>query len=72
MKYKREFLKKKLGEVLVEMAAINQDQLEQALFRQQRSNAKVGQVLMELGYITDEQLEEALAIQNSREMAESN
>lgn len=68
MKFPRNLVKKKIGEILVEMAHINQQQLEQALLRQESSRVMLGNILIELGYITEKQLQEALAIQNQEEL----
>lgn len=53
--------KKRLGELLVDAGAINQEQLEAALAEQKkRTGQKLGNVLIDMGVITEEQMIEAL------------
>ncbi len=45
---------RKLGEMLVEVGIITEEQLQEALEEQKKSGGKLGQNLMALGYITEE------------------
>ena len=45
---------KKLGEMLVEVGIITEEQLQEALDEQKKSGGRLGQNLMALGYITEE------------------
>lgn len=53
----------KLGDVLVNGAAITREQLEIALQEQQRVKRPLGEVLVHLGFLTDESMRQALALQ---------
>lgn len=57
MKYKR------LGEMLVDVGAITEDQLQEALKGQKGSGDRLGTYLEKHGYITEEQLVEILKMQ---------
>ena len=51
--------RKKLGEILIEIGIITEDQLINALEIQKKSGKIIGQTLIELGYISESQLMEA-------------
>lgn len=57
-------MKKRIGEILVEMGYIGRDQLNMALMEHKKTGAMLGEVLLRLDWITDEQLQMALAIQS--------
>ncbi|MGE4352731.1 MAG: GspE/PulE family protein, partial [Oscillospiraceae bacterium] len=50
----------RIGEILVKLEYITQDQLHVALQQQEKTNRKLGAVLLDLGYLTAEQLVNAL------------
>lgn len=52
-----------LGELLINMGLINEDQLNEALQHKEITGGKLGTVLMDLGYITEAALVEAVSIQ---------
>ena len=55
---------RRIGQILVDLGFISDDQLEQLLEeQQQRPGRRLGKVAEELGYVTDEQLAQALAEQ---------
>jgi type II secretory ATPase GspE/PulE/Tfp pilus assembly ATPase PilB-like protein len=54
---------KLLGEVLLKMGAVSEDQLHEALSEQKRSGKRLGQVLLDKRYITRADLAEALSVQ---------
>lgn len=53
--------KKRLGDVLTEMGAINEDQLKKALSQSKASKRPLGMVLVRMGFVSDETLGRALA-----------
>ena len=57
MKYKR------LGDMLVSVNLITEEQLNEALAKQKETKGRLGKVLVEEGYITESQLIEALRMQ---------
>ena len=57
MKYKR------LGDMLLSVDLITEEQLNEALAKQKESKDRLGMVLVDNGYITDSQLIETLRMQ---------
>ncbi|KHO62354.1 type II secretion system protein E [Thermoanaerobacter sp. YS13] len=55
--------KKKLGELLVEVGLITEEQLKHAIEIQNKTGEKLGKVLIKLGYVTENQILEALEFQ---------
>ncbi|MGC8784727.1 MAG: GspE/PulE family protein [Armatimonadota bacterium] len=53
----------RIGEILLQMGYITQEQLEEALQQQQSTRELLGEILIRLGYITSEQLAQAQAFQ---------
>jgi type IV pilus assembly protein PilB len=53
----------RIGEILLQMGYITQEQLEEALERQKSSRELLGEALIRLGYINSEQLAQAQAFQ---------
>ena len=58
-------MRKKIGEVLIDVGLITRDQLEQVLVLQKGGNKRLGKVLIELGYLEEMQIAEALSKQFS-------
>lgn len=56
-------LKKKLGEILIELDAINENQLESALMDQKENGELLGEILVKKGIISRDQLAQGLATQ---------
>ena len=55
---------RRIGQILVDLGFITDEQLEQLLEeQQQRPGRRLGKVAEDLGYVTDEQLAQALAEQ---------
>ena len=52
-----------LGEILVERKTLTQDQLREAIERQQRSRKRLGEILMELGFADADSVLEGLSAQ---------
>ncbi|MFN8670474.1 MAG: hypothetical protein U0457_00130 [Candidatus Sericytochromatia bacterium] len=55
--------KKRLGEILLELGVITEEQLAQALDIQAKEKRLLGQVLIKLGYVTTEIIISALDMQ---------
>ncbi|MCW8330421.1 Flp pilus assembly complex ATPase component TadA [Photobacterium sp. SDRW27] len=49
-------LRKRLGDLLVEEGIVAQDQLEQALAKQQTTGRKLGDTLISMGFLTEQQM----------------
>ncbi len=62
--------KKRLGDILIEASAINEDQLVQALTRGRENQKKLGENLVEMGFTTEEGIARALASQLHLEYVE--
>lgn len=56
-----EFRRKRMGEILVDAALINQTQLDQALHIQRESQGWLGQILVEHGWVTEEEICQAMS-----------
>lgn len=56
-------VRKKIGEILLELGYLTPEQLEHALAEQQHTGGLIGEVLMRLGYIDADQLAQAQAEQ---------
>lgn len=63
---------KKLGDILVELGFIDQDQLELALAESKKTGLMLGEVLLRLNWISEEQLQMAIAIQSSARLLDTN
>lgn len=59
------YIRRKLGELLVDAGALSEEQLLEALDEQQRSGGRLGQVLVTRGDITEQQLAQTIAEQQS-------
>ncbi|MBI4355336.1 MAG: hypothetical protein HY597_02645 [Candidatus Omnitrophica bacterium] len=62
MTFKRQPIKQ-LGELLLSMALITREQLEQALALQKTKGGLLGQILVDLGYVTEDQIAQSLTAQ---------
>ncbi|HCJ66706.1 MAG TPA: type II secretion system protein GspE, partial [Elusimicrobia bacterium] len=49
-------LKKRLGDLLVDLGIISREQLQQALEVQRQTGGKLGRILIQLGFVTEEVL----------------
>jgi type IV pilus assembly protein PilB len=61
-------MKKRLGDILLEMGFIGQDQLDMALAEAKETGKMIGVVLMRLDWITEEQLQLAIAVQSGAKL----
>ncbi|MBU1863529.1 MAG: hypothetical protein KKH94_07710 [Candidatus Omnitrophica bacterium] len=57
----------KIGELLVSLTLLTQEQLDEALCVQKESGETVGKILLRLGYLTSERLTYAIAYQQGFE-----
>lgn len=55
--------KKRLGDLLVELGYITEDQVQEAIKIQKTTNKRLGRIFVELGYITEESLLNILELQ---------
>ncbi len=61
-------MKKRLGDILLEMGFIGQDQLEMALAESRETGKMMGDVLLRLDWLTEEQLQLAIAVQSGAKL----
>lgn len=59
----RRVITKRIGEVLLDRALINQQELDKALAHQQAHGGLMGQILIQLGFVTEEEIALALTAQ---------
>ncbi len=59
--------RKLLGQVLVDLGLISEDQLKEVLVAREARSEPTGTVAVELGYVTEDQMTEALAEQSGME-----
>jgi type IV pilus assembly protein PilB len=57
-------MKKRIGDILLEMGFIDGDQLQMALLETRKTGLMLGDVLLRLGWITEEDLQMAIAVQS--------
>jgi len=61
-------MKKRLGDILLEMGFIGMDQLEMALAESKETGKMLGDVLLRLDWLTEEQLQLAIAVQSGAKL----
>ena len=64
-------MKKRIGDILIQMGFIDQGQLEMALMDAKKTGAMLGDVLIRLDWITDEQLQSAIAVQSGAQILDT-
>ncbi len=64
-------MKKRMGDILLEMGFLDDDQLRMALMETKKTGTMLGQVLINLDWVTDEQLQMAIAVQSGAKILES-
>jgi len=64
-------MKKRIGDILVEMGYIGTDQLEMALMETKKTGKMLGEVLIRLDWVTDEQLQMGLAVQSGAKILDT-
>jgi type IV pilus assembly protein PilB len=57
-------MKKRIGDILMEMGFIDGDQLKMSLMEAKKTGSMIGDVLQRLGWITEEDLQIAIAVQS--------
>ena len=57
-------MKKRIGDILMEMGFIDGDQLQMALLETKKTGIMLGDVLLRLGWVTEEDLQMAIAVQS--------
>lgn len=64
-------MKKRIGDILIQMGFINQGQLEMAVLESKKTGVMLGDVLLRLDWITDEHLQAAIAVQSGAEILDT-
>ncbi len=64
--------KKRIGDILLELGYISQDQLDKAIQEAKRTGVMLGEVLTRLGWVTEDQLNAALGIQSGAQLIDIN
>ena len=57
-------MKKRIGDILMEMGFIDGDQLQMALLETKKTGIMLGDVLLRLGWVTEEDVQMAIAVQS--------
>jgi len=63
-------MKKRIGDILIEMGFIDRDELEKAAIESKKTGVMLGDVLLRLDWITEEQLQMAIALQSGAQMVD--
>jgi type IV pilus assembly protein PilB len=64
-------MKKRIGDILMEMGFIDGDQLQMALLETKKTGVMLGDVLLRLGWITEEDLQMAIAVQSGAKILDT-
>jgi len=64
-------MKKHLGDILVKMGFVNEEQIQLALSESKRTGLMLGEVLLRLDWITEEQLQMAIAVQSGAQILDT-
>jgi type IV pilus assembly protein PilB len=64
-------MKKRIGDILLEMGFIDGDQLQMALLETKKTGLMLGDVLLRLGWITEEDLQMAIAVQSGAKILDT-
>jgi len=65
-------MKKRIGDILIDMGFIDQDQLKMALAETQKTGVMLGDVLRRLDWVTEEDLQMAIAVQSGAQILDAN
>ncbi len=65
-------MKRRIGDILVELGFISNEQLNRALEESKRTGVLLGEVLKRLGWLTEEQLNTALGVQSGAQLLDTN
>lgn len=64
-------MKKRIGDILIEMGFIDGDQLQLALMETKKTNSLLGDILQRLGWVTEEELQMAIAVQSGAKILDT-
>jgi len=64
-------MKKRIGDILIEMGFLDQDQLKMALMETQKTGVMLGDVLRRLDWVTEEDLQMAIAVQSGAQILDT-
>lgn len=64
-------MKKRIGDILMEMGFIDQDQLKMALMETKKTGSMLGDVLLRLDWVTEEDLQMAIAVQSGAKILDT-
>jgi type IV pilus assembly protein PilB len=64
-------MKKRIGDILMEMGFLDGDQLQMALMETQKTKSMLGEVLQRLGWVTEEDLQMAIAVQSGAKILDT-
>jgi type IV pilus assembly protein PilB len=64
-------MKKRIGDILIEMGFIDEDQLHLALMETKKTKSLLGDILQRLGWVTEEELQMAIAVQSGAKILET-
>jgi type IV pilus assembly protein PilB len=64
-------MKKRIGDILIEMGFIDGDQLQMALLETKKTGIMLGDVLLRLGWVTEEDLQMAIAVQSGAKILDT-
>lgn len=64
-------MKKRIGDILMEMGFIDGDQLQMALLETKKTGVMLGDVLLRLGWVTEEDLQMAIAVQSGAKILDT-
>jgi type IV pilus assembly protein PilB len=64
-------MKKRIGDILIEMGFIDHDQLKMALVETQKTGVMLGDVLRRLDWVTEEDLQMAIAVQSGAQILDT-
>ncbi|MDA8138044.1 MAG: ATPase, T2SS/T4P/T4SS family [Desulfobacteraceae bacterium] len=64
-------MKKRIGDILMEMGFIDGDQLKLALMESKKTGQMLGDVLQRLGWVTEEDLQMAIAVQSGAKILDT-
>ena len=64
-------MKKRIGDILIEMGFLDDDQLRMALMETKRTGSMIGEVLINHDWVTDEQFQMAIAVQSGAKILDT-
>ncbi|WP_372683413.1 hypothetical protein, partial [Desulfosarcina sp.] len=62
---------KRIGDILIDLGYVDQDQLEMALTESKKTGIMLGDVLLRLDWVTQEQLQMSLAVQSGAKLLDT-